>query len=271
MVVALGVLALGLGGSDAKEAKPLEGAGDAAVGGAFPLALGPNGLDSAVSSPAEQGERLASLAQLDEIDRTALGADDLDAADSNDGRVLKTGLTLVGEEDHGESELTSGRGPLLTGSAGNLQGDSGSQHWGGAFRDGLREEGSYQQGVRYGLWKNWRSDGTLRSTGYYANGLRTGVWASYSGAGALLGEMNYQDGSRNGDWTAYSEDGAVLEEGQYSENVATGRWTTYYSGGQVKERGLFVNGLREGHWEFYDDLGLPTLQAGEYRAGIKVQ
>lgn len=272
MVVALGVLALGLGGSDAKSDAKEANPWDAAAGGAFPLALGPGGLDPRVSSPAEQGELLASLAELDEIDRTALGADGASAADSSDERVLKTGFTSPEEGAHGESEPTSGRGALLTGAPGNLQGDSSSsRHWDAGFRYGLREEGSYQQGVRHGLWKNWRSDGTLRSTGHYANGLRTGVWASYSGEGALLGELNYQDGSRNGDWTAYSKDGAVLEEGQYSENVATGRWTTYYSGGQVKERGLFVNGLREGHWEFYDDLGLPTLQAGEYRAGIKVQ
>ncbi len=140
-----------------------------------------------------------------------------------------------------------------------------------AERPGLSAEGVFRQGIRHGEWKTYRDDGSLQSKGVFAMGLRTGVWEAYDPQGVVLSEMNYLAGSRHGDWRAYSNDGALIGEGQYADNTPSGRWTTYYSGGQVKERGLFVNGLREGPWEFYDDLGLPTLQAGVYRAGIKVQ
>ncbi|MEM8709784.1 MAG: toxin-antitoxin system YwqK family antitoxin [Planctomycetota bacterium] len=136
---------------------------------------------------------------------------------------------------------------------------------------GLREEGSYQDGVRHGAWRAWRSDGSLRWVGNYDGGLRDGLWESYGLLGRLERELQYEAGSRHGDWRAYGESGALIEEGSYDQDHASGRWTVYYSSGQIKERGRYVHGLREGVWEFYDDLGVPTLQAGEYRAGVKIQ
>ncbi len=262
MVVAVGVLSLGLGGAGAEQSASSDGGSNGMDAGAMPLAMGAE----RVPPRQAQGQILASLSDLDGASRAALS--DGAATSASDGAlVVKTGVTSPSELEDGTARPNSGSGPLLDDGGENAE----AELWRRDFREGLREEGTYQQGVRHGLWKAWRHDGTLRSTGQYVNGLRDGVWESYSGTGALLSELTYEAGSRSGDWVAYSESGAILEEGQYSENVASGRWTTYYSGGQIKERGLFVNGLREGAWEFYDDLGLPTLQAGEYRAGIKIQ
>ena len=251
---------LGIGGSSTSNAAGVDADPDSGLAGAVPLAIEPDRLTS-------DGQAQQLLALASELDdpmglREALGAERSSSTADGQPAPDSAGSLLVVQE--ASSSLPNGglEGWLIGGADGSSPQSP---------RQGLREEGNFQQGVRHGLWKAWRDDGTLRSSGHYAHGLREGTWESFSSSGALLSELHYEGGGRSGDWLAYSETGAILEEGQYSENVASGRWTTYYSGGQIKERGLFVNGLREGHWEFYDDLGLPTLEAGEYRAGIKVQ
>ena len=258
LVVASGVLALGFGGGS-HVGNFQEGVF------ASELSLGQVQASADLRSGTEvaaQGE-LASVSDLDELSARR------DALESQPD----VGSAARGRDDDGSSTAAKSDSQTPDG-AGDAPSDVAErERTGGAelWRSGLREEGSYHEGVRHGLWRAWREDGSLRSQGTYVHGLRDGVWEAFGENGALLSELAYEEGIRSGFWTAYSESGAVLEEGQYSGDAATGRWTTYYSGGQVKERGLFVNGLREGMWEFYDDLGQPTLQAGEYRAGIKIQ
>ena len=268
LVVATGVLVLGIGGSRSASLSGLSSGSDGSpedgslAGIPLPIERMPKA-ERGVETTANQ-QLMASLVELGSADgaRELMGAGPI-GSEGSSGSEGESGLLVTVDSPAIEtlSELLGD---------GHESSYADARH-GGLLRVGLREEGSFQHGVRHGVWKGWREDGTLRSQGQYVNGLREGVWQAYSESGSLLSELSFAAGSRHGEWHSYSETGSILEEGQYSENTATGRWTTYYSGGQIKERGLFVNGLREGHWEFYDDLGLPTLEAGEYRAGIKVQ
>lgn len=133
-----------------------------------------------------------------------------------------------------------------------------------------RERGPFRSGVRHGEWEILRADGTLEASGHYDQGLREGLWEHWSATGALVESFEYHAGAMHGDWSAWSDDGVLVGTGHYEDNLRSGRWVLYYSDGRVKESGLFVNGLREGPWEFFDDLGLPTVRTGTYRAGVKL-
>lgn len=132
------------------------------------------------------------------------------------------------------------------------------------------ETGSYTEGVRHGEWVSRWASGEAKSKGKYEAGLKEGLWSEYSGMGMLISEITYESGERNGLWRAYSPTGEQTGEGEYESNARCGLWTRWYSDGRIKERGTYESGLREGVWEFYDDLGEPTVRAGTYRAGVKI-
>lgn len=113
-------------------------------------------------------------------------------------------------------------------------------------------------------------DGSLEARGHVLEGERVGEWELYAPGGVLLEVISYEAGVRHGSWRAYAESGALVGSGQYEGGLRNGSWVLYYSDGGVRERGEYRNGLREGSWEFYDDLGLPTIRAGEYAAGVKL-
>lgn len=282
LVVAAGVLALGLKGTNRGAA--VDSSGEFVREGPTHLAqLEPDARDRAQSQAAGEGldgagAQVPSAGGLVPVavasDRSAIhrpgdgeqaadGAESGEAASDGDGRVRKALLVQSGGGNESIVDVGLGRDGADEPSSDDRSDD--------AIWRGLREEGSYRDGVRDGAWRAWRSDGSLRWVGNYEKGLRDGLWETYGFLGHLETELQYEAGSRHGDWRAYGESGALVEEGQYDQNHASGRWTVYYSSGQVKERGRYVHGLREGVWEFYDDLGVPTLQAGEYRAGVKIQ
>lgn len=269
LVVAAGVLAMGLRGS---RAPSVEASGDSAAWNDIVAAAESDSQDrAAMQNPWGRGpDGSTKLANLVSINDAGLSSSEADRAEllaraTGEGAEVFPWAPL--EPSYEVDSPDSGSGDPIV----DLDRRGTSSRAPGDDWNGVREEGDFQGGVREGLWTAWRSDGTLRSRGYYAEGLRHGRWESFSQEGTLLGEVDYVSGSRHGDWRAYADDGQVLEEGQYEENAASGLWVKYYSGGSIKERGHFVNGLREGRWEFYDDVGIPTLQTGEYRAGIKVQ
>lgn len=286
LVVAAGVLALGLKGTSRGPA--LDGSGESLHGLTTGLAqLEGNASDRAKAAGQGSGAKGFGDGSWSDAASAGLLVPVKLTGDRNAAQFTGVaGDAAEGTESSEDSSGPDGRGPkaLLvqsgTGDGSDADADSARDGWEELLSDdrsedavwrGLREEGSYRDGVRDGAWRAWRSDGSLRWVGNYREGLRDGLWETYGLLGHLETELQYEAGSRHGDWRAYGESGALVEEGQYDQNHASGRWTVYYSSGQVKERGRYVHGLREGVWEFYDDLGVPTLQAGEYRAGIKIQ
>ncbi|MFT7170000.1 MAG: antitoxin component YwqK of YwqJK toxin-antitoxin module [Paracoccaceae bacterium] len=260
LVVATGVLVLGLHGAGEQGSESwADSQVESELASARPMTLDPP--VAPVDARAQGG-----LAQLVALEANGDGSGRLM------GRSDGAGDSRVTAEAHRQAP-----GLGLVGHPDGTEGaDAASERWliearRSEARPKSLEEGSFHKGIREGLWSTRYADGSVRTQGRYVAGLRDGSWETFSAHGALLTEVDYAAGSRSGAWRAYSEAGDLLEEGQYSGNSQSGPWVKYYSDGQIKERGLFVNGLREGPWEFYDDIGLPTLQSGEYRAGIKVQ
>lgn len=137
----------------------------------------------------------------------------------------------------------------------------------GAGRDGRERDPFREHWVEH--QSTW-PDGTLEARGHVLEGERVGEWELYSPGGVLVEVIAYEAGVRHGSWRAYAESGALVGSGQYEGGLRNGSWVLYYSDGGVRERGEYRSGLREGSWEFYDDLGLPTIRAGEYAAGVKL-
>lgn len=273
LVVASGVLALGLGSAGDPSRSESGGALSTDLAQAAPAVGSASGSQDVAGEAAQSAWSLgASEWAASSTDWAPLGGPGMGSArmlalspESADLRLSElppSGVRDGNQEDARHVDISIGLGGELP------------EDWVGnepGKRLGLREEGEFHQGIRHGDWRTLRRDGSLQSQGRYEEGLRVGLWETFSAGGMTMTELNYENGSREGDWRSYSGEGQVLVEGQYTDNTATGRWSSYYSGGKIKERGLFVNGLREGTWEFYDDLGLPTVQAGDYRAGIKIQ
>lgn len=113
-------------------------------------------------------------------------------------------------------------------------------------------------------------DGSLEARGHVVEGERVGEWELFAPGGHLIEVIDYDAGVRHGDWRAFADDGTLIGSGEYDGGLRNGSWVLYYSDGAIRERGEYRAGLREGVWEFYDDLGLPTVRAGVYAAGVRL-
>ncbi|MBE9585986.1 hypothetical protein IM792_16145 [Mucilaginibacter sp. JRF] len=57
----------------------------------------------------------------------------------------------------------------------------------------LKEQGQFERGLKTGLWKSWRDDGTLAATYTWRNGLRNGNFIVYDEKGLPLTYGNYHN------------------------------------------------------------------------------
>lgn len=50
---------------------------------------------------------------------------------------------------------------------------------------------SYRDGVKHGIWKIWRPNGTLAYEMLYENGEKTGIWKMYDEQGNLMKKKDF--------------------------------------------------------------------------------
>ncbi len=73
-----------------------------------------------------------------------------------------------------------------------------------------KEQGSFKNGLREGLWVGYHENGQLAYKGDYKNGNAEGSWVSYHDNGQLMYKGDYKNGRQDGYWMGYFNDGSVL-------------------------------------------------------------
>jgi len=150
----------------------------------------------------------------------------------------------------------------------------------------LREEGSYKEGRKDGIFKEYTSDGvTLKSQKTYKNGKTDGVWISYFAngeperektykegieegperkydykSGDLITEMNFVNGKKHGKQHQQitSSTKHYIIESNYDNGILTGDYSEIYvDNGIVCKQGVYKNGKEEGLWTLQTPDGMP--------------
>ena len=62
----------------------------------------------------------------------------------------------------------------------------------------LKEEGTFDDGLKEGLWRSWFPGGLLESSLHYSKGILKGGFSRYASSGKLLQEGNYKNGKLHG-------------------------------------------------------------------------
>jgi antitoxin component YwqK of YwqJK toxin-antitoxin module len=105
-----------------------------------------------------------------------------------------------------------------------------------------REEGSYKNGKKDGLWNTWRTNSQIKV------------------------EVNYKDGKRDGFFTEYYDNGQKREEGSYKNGKVEGIWSHWYDNNQKKEEANYKDSKRDGLLILWNKNGQKVYEVN-YRDG----
>ena len=83
--------------------------------------------------------------------------------------------------------------------------------------DGLKKSiQQYLNGVDYGTWIFYHSNGKIETRGKFKNGVRVGKWKYYYESGKIKQISSYSKlGERKGKWIEYDEDGKIVRTTTY--------------------------------------------------------
>jgi antitoxin component YwqK of YwqJK toxin-antitoxin module len=150
---------------------------------------------------------------------------------------------------------------------GILEGLSKYYHYGyrtGQFKDNfvwediLKETGNYINGMKTGVWKEYREDGTLQWEYTFVDNKREGVTRGWHDNGQLKYEKFWKDGKR-------LQYGSYITNKVYHENGQL--YQTYkYEGSKMVNKEWYENGIlgceinykddvKDGLWRFYNENG----------------
>jgi antitoxin component YwqK of YwqJK toxin-antitoxin module len=111
--------------------------------------------------------------------------------------------------------------------------------------------GSYNNGLRDGIWEKYLSNGQLIYKGSYKNGDRDGIWEEYYSNGQLYSKLSFKNGVADGIWEKYRSNGQLIYKGSYKNGERDGYWEWYHDNGQLMSKGSYKNDKRDGYWEDY--------------------
>jgi antitoxin component YwqK of YwqJK toxin-antitoxin module len=100
-------------------------------------------------------------------------------------------------------------------------------------------QGSYQDGVKVGLWKTWNDSGQLVQEYFADNGYFKSWFAN--GQAESVGEM--KNSTKNGAWTFYHSNGQLMKKVEFENDELNGHVIEYYPNGQKKFEGDYTKGL----------------------------
>jgi antitoxin component YwqK of YwqJK toxin-antitoxin module len=141
--------------------------------------------------------------------------------------------------------------------------------------------GTYKNGVRDGIFREYAIDGTLTGSKVYKMGrlnrvglmdeagLEQGFWQNLYPNGAVSAEGNYIDGKKTGYWKFYHENGNMMEEGNYVMDKADGPWRWYYETGKLMREEIYIDGKEAGVAQEYNDSTAKIVAKGNYLNGKK--
>lgn len=124
----------------------------------------------------------------------------------------------------------------------------------------------------------YENTGTLKSKGSYRNGKREGVHREYDEEGNVIAGAIYEngiklyegivdeEGRKQGPWKAFFATGELRWEGSFKDNLKVGGWKYLYQDGKLEQRGSYIRGMEDGLWEWRYENG-QTWREEEYVMG----
>lgn len=127
----------------------------------------------------------------------------------------------------------------------------------------LKEEGTYKEGRKEGIYKEYYSDGSkVKKSTPYKEGKLNGIVTSYYTDGKPEKEKEYSMSVENGIERSYNYETGNISERNYKDGLQHGSQVIYYSSnvGAFVELSNFDNGKRVGEFlEIFTDVSLKTL------------
>ena len=111
-----------------------------------------------------------------------------------------------------------------------------------------KEEGTFKDGKRDGLWTNWYENGQKKEEITYKDGEIEGLWTDWYDNGQKETEGKYVDDKRHGLWTNWYENGQKMEEITYKDGKEIGVHTNWHEHGQKWIEKTFKDGQHDGLW-----------------------
>ena len=85
----------------------------------------------------------------------------------------------------------------------------------------VKEEPSYENGVKHGDWVRYFSDGTIRGTSAYKEGLKDGLWIDYWRVEEVAWQGKYVADKREGNWKWFWLNQNLMSNVKYSGGEIT--------------------------------------------------
>ena len=125
-----------------------------------------------------------------------------------------------------------------------------------------KEQGSFKDGKRVGVWIVCDSKGRVSKEVTYENGKKvTWVQYKYHSNGQLRTKETYKDGKFDGPWVRYYDNGQLELKGTFKDVKFDGPWVGYYANGQLGFKGTYKDGNVDGPWiKYYENGQLRTKE-----------
>ncbi len=136
-------------------------------------------------------------------------------------------------------------------------------------KDSLNLNKTDDQGRRTGYWKvtgaianrGEYAPNALVEEGTYDSGMKVGIWKLYFPNGVLHNRLTYVENRPNGYAIMYHENGKIYEEGLWKYNRWVGNYKLYYDNGNVQHEFNFnANGKREGKQVYWNEDGVKIIE-----------
>ncbi len=139
--------------------------------------------------------------------------------------------------------------------------------WEWFAKDGSKDlRGEFKNDQRDGKWEQWHPNGQLASVGFYERDLRTGKWEKWFPNGQLEAVGYFENDLKTGDWKFYFETGELWKEGGFDKGLRQGLWITYFENGNKVNQGTFEKGKEDGVWQSWYANG-QMMDEGTFKMG----
>ncbi len=108
------------------------------------------------------------------------------------------------------------------------------------------EDQEYVNGVRHGVHRKYSSSGEVLTEGYYQQDLKNGKWKVFRSDGKPESVSVYYNGGFIACTKFWNQEGTLMFEGQTKDEKKDGEWTYYFRSGKKKQITHFSNGSKNG-------------------------
>ncbi len=116
----------------------------------------------------------------------------------------------------------------------------------------VSSEGTLENGVPAGKWRNYYESGILKSEGEKLAGKSTGTWTFYSPKGIKEKQITYRENLKNGSYQQFDSLGNLSIESTYQNDTLQGISRTFKNG-RIKTESKYSAGQKNGEEKVFDE------------------